>query len=130
MAFPVLLLAVALLVSVANFAVVAWAIRRGGATAAGATHPPGTLVADLGSALLLGLGALTLVLVPLLYRFIHGDRDRYRWIINGPAPFGDFGGGPYQVVLYLGLAVLGSALIAAGVLLRRRVWRRPPSSTP
>lgn len=61
--------------------------------------------------LFLGLG-LVLVLSPLaLYWFIHGDYERYIWIINGPYPFSSLGGGPFQILVYAGLFLLGMVLI-------------------
>ncbi len=61
------------------------------------------------ASLLLGLGTI-LVLSPLfLWWFIHGDYERYMWIINGPYPFSAFGGGPFQLWV-------GTGLLAAGFL--------------
>jgi hypothetical protein len=79
------------------------------------------VLVDLLSSLLLGWGVLLLLAPVPLYWFIHGDAERYFWIIQGPAPFSSFGGGPFQLAMYVGLGVLGGALIAAAVLIRRKV---------
>lgn len=64
---------------------------------------------------------VVLALSPLaLYWFIHGDSDRYLWIISGPAPFSSFGSGPVQLFMYAGLIVVGLVLIAAGIISHRR----------
>ena len=86
------------------------------------THPAVLVMLDLGSAFLLGLGGILMAAVPALYRFIHGDRERYVWIISGPEPFGQFGGGPYQAWLYGSLLVAGLGAVVAGLALRRRLW--------
>lgn len=70
--------------------------------------------------LLLGAG-IVLVLSPLaIYWFIHGDAERYLWIISGPAPFNSLGSGPFQLVVYAGLIIAGGLLIATGLVAKRR----------
>ena len=61
---------------------------------------------------MLGVGVVFLVSPFALYWFIHGDYDRYIWIINGPFPFSHFGGGPFQMVMYLVLFFGGVFLVA------------------
>ena len=48
--------------------------------------------------------------------------ERYRWIINGPYPFGHFGGGPFQLFMYLGLFIVGIILIVISLVLKAR-WQ-------
>ncbi|WP_198668954.1 hypothetical protein [Homoserinimonas sp. OAct 916] len=68
-------------------------------------------------ALVLIIAGILLVLSPLvLYWFIHGDSDRYLWIISGPAPFSSFGSGPFQLFMYAGLVVFGLVLATAGII--------------
>jgi hypothetical protein len=86
------------------------------------------ILVDLLSSLLLGWGVLLLLAPVPLYWFIHGDSQRYLWIINGPFPFSSFGGGPFQLFTYVGLAVLGGAVITAAVLMRRKIG--PPVGDP
>lgn len=81
-------------------------------------NPSLLLAIDIGACLLLGIGAISLAAVPALYRFIHGSRERFEWIISGPSPFNQFGGGPYQTFLYGGLAVAGVGMIITGLWLR------------
>jgi len=85
---------------------------------------PGLLLAaDLASVLLIGLGVVVLLLIPTLYWFIHGDYERYIWVIRGPQPFSQFGGGPYQFWLGVCLFVTGSGMIVSGLALRKWFWR-------
>lgn len=56
----------------------------------------------------------------ILYWFIHGDYERYIWIINGPFPFSSFGGRPFQLLMYVGLFILGVTLIAASLFINRK----------
>ncbi len=56
----------------------------------------------------------------LLYGFIHGDYDRYIWIINGPHPFSSFGGGPFQMWMFIGLTLIGALFIALSGCLKGR----------
>nr|NIS38286.1 hypothetical protein [Candidatus Saccharibacteria bacterium]NIV03772.1 hypothetical protein [Calditrichia bacterium]NIV72064.1 hypothetical protein [Calditrichia bacterium] len=56
-----------------------------------------------------------------LYWFIHGDYDRYLWIINGPYPFSHFGSAPFQAAMGLGLILAGVVLIIASVLLQKKI---------
>ena len=56
----------------------------------------------------------------ILYWFIHGDYDRYIWIINGPFPFNSFGGGPFQLLMYGGLLITGLVLIAISLIIKRK----------
>ncbi len=46
-----------------------------------------------------------------MYWFIHGDYERYIWIINGPFPFKSFGGGPFQMLMYISLFITGAVFI-------------------
>lgn len=55
------------------------------------------------SDLFLGLGFILAVRPLILYWFIHGSYERYIWIKNGPYPFSNFGGGPFQLFLYMSL---------------------------
>lgn len=83
-----------------------------------------TTVVDVGASLSLGLG-LILVVSPAFFAWlIHGNSDRYLWIINGPPPFDQFGGGPFQLWTLGALPVLGGlALIAVGLFVRRHIRR-------
>ena len=65
------------------------------------------------SSLCLGIGFLSLISPFLLWWFIHGDYERYIWIINGPYPFSHFGGGPFQILV--GLALLLTGFIFVGI---------------
>ena len=58
-----------------------------------------------------------------LYGFINGTPERYAWLTTGPAPFSDFGGGPFQLALYCALAFTGLVLLTVAyvVLASQRV---------
>jgi hypothetical protein len=87
------------------------------------TAPGLVLAADVLSALLLGSGVLILLFVPTLYWFIHGDSERYLWVIRGPSPFNQFGSGPYQLWPGISLLVAGSGMIVSGLAVRKIFWR-------
>jgi len=57
----------------------------------------------------------------LLYWFIHGDNERYLWIINGPEPFSSFGGGPFQFWIGAILFTLGFAMIFVSGIIERHM---------
>ena len=80
---------------------------------------------------LIGAGILLFVSPVVVYWFIHGDPERYLWIISGPAPFSSFGGGPFQLYLYAGLVIAGILAIASGIVAQRggRVPRASPHRT-
>jgi len=69
---------------------------------------------------LLGAGLLLVASPILIYWFIHGDTERYLWIINGAAPFSSLGSGPIQLYLYASLVAVGGILIVAALVARRR----------
>ena len=54
----------------------------------------------------------------IIYWFMNGDYDRYIWIINGPFPFSNFGGGPFQLLMYSALCVSGVFLIILSLILK------------
>jgi hypothetical protein len=74
------------------------------------------------SSLCLGLSFILFVSPIFLYWFIHGDYDRYIWIINGPFPFSHLGGGPFQLWTFIGLLFLG--LIFVGLFLFLKIIGR------
>jgi hypothetical protein len=78
---------------------------------------------DFASAIVLGLGMLCLPAPILLLWFIHADNARYEWLISGPPPFDQFGSGPVQLALVVGLWILALGLLAVGLGLRRRLAR-------
>lgn len=56
----------------------------------------------------------------ILYWFIHGDYERYMWIINGLFPFSSFGGGPFQMLMYVSLFITGVVLIIISLIIKRK----------
>lgn len=79
---------------------------------------------DALASLLLGIGMLGLASPIALYWWIHGDDNRYVWIIRGPYPYSAMGSGPFQLRMYATLFLLGVVLVTAGLLLKRRVWSK------
>ena len=67
---------------------------------------------------MLGLGLVFLMSPFLLWWWIHGDYERYVWIISGPFPYDNFGGGPFQLLLYLRLFFVGGVLTGVALGLR------------
>jgi len=55
----------------------------------------------------------------ILYCFVHGNYERYIWIINGPYPFSHFGSGPFHLFMYLSLLIVGAALIVIAMMIKR-----------
>jgi hypothetical protein len=83
----------------------------------------GTLLLDFISSLLIGLGVIAAFSPFALYWWIHADYNRYTWIIQGPYPYSNFGGGPFQMVLGLWLTGLAVLLLSAGGFLKWLMWR-------
>lgn len=81
-------------------------------------------IADLASAALLGVGVLTALSPFALYWWIHGNDERYRWIISGPSPYDQFGGGPYQGAMYLSLLFFAAIELIVAVIWRYLIYRR------
>jgi len=75
----------------------------------------GSLLSDL----FLVSGIIICISPIILYWFIHGDVDRYIWIINGPFPFSNFGGGPFQLLMYIALFIAGAVLIVVSLISKR-----------
>jgi hypothetical protein len=73
------------------------------------------------SDLLLGLGFTLIISPAILYWFIHGNYERYIWIINGPYPFSHFGGGPFQLFISVVLFIVGIGLIGISRTLKKKV---------
>lgn len=79
---------------------------------------------------LMDAGLLLVVSPVILYWFIHGDPERYLWIISGPPPFSSFGSGPFQLYMYAGLVFSGLLLIAGAMVALRRRRVGPTSTQP
>lgn len=71
------------------------------------------------SELLMGLGFIFTISPIILYCFVHGNYERYIWIINGPYPFSHFGSGPFHLFMYLSLLIVGAALIVIAMMIKR-----------
>lgn len=83
---------------------------------------------DAFSTLAMGTGILVVASPAALYWFIHGDDERYLWIIRGPYPFSHFGGGPSMLWVGVGLLLSGVAITNAGMGLRRWFWKHIDTS--
>ena len=60
----------------------------------------------------------------LLCWWIHGgDYERYVWIISGLRPYGSFGGGPFQLVMYTALFLAGFLLTVVALAVRAALRR-------
>ncbi len=73
---------------------------------------------------LLGLGFILIISPIALYWLIHGNYDRYIWIISGPSPFSSLGGGPFQIFVYTGLFIIGISLTFIGIALKAKARKR------
>ena len=76
-------------------------------------------ISDITTSILFGAGIIFLISPFLLYQWIHSDYERYLWIIGGPDPYSKFGGGPYQLIMYLSLLLIGITLLLSPFLLKR-----------
>jgi len=74
---------------------------------------------DFLSSILLGAGSIFMLSPFFLMWWITGDYDRYIWIINGPAPYSNFGSSPHQLFMCLGLELVGLSVFAVGKYLRK-----------
>lgn len=72
------------------------------------------------------LGAIFATSPFVLYWWIHGNYDRYLWIINQPYPLSHFGSGPFQLFLFAILFAVGIGLFTLGFLFRKDFggWQR------
>jgi len=63
----------------------------------------------------------TFVLSPVfLYWFIHGNYERYVWIINNPFPFSHLGSAIFQVLLSAGLIITGIIFIILSFIISQK----------
>ena len=67
-----------------------------------------------------GIGIIFIFSPLLLYWWIHGDYNRYLWIIGGPFPYSYFGSGPFQLVLYVGLFGVGILFFVIAFILQKK----------
>lgn len=79
---------------------------------------------DILISLLLGIGLILLISPVLLYWWIHGNYERYIWIISGPAPYNNFGSGPYQLFVFLLFpVVLGILLMSVSFFVKKKLLK-------
>ncbi len=77
-------------------------------------------ISNITTSILFGAGIIFLISPFLLYQWIHSDYERYLRIISGPDPYSKFGGGPYQLIMYLSLLLVSIMLITVSFLLRKK----------
>jgi hypothetical protein len=66
----------------------------------------------------LTIGVIFLIFPFFLIWFIHGNRDRYLWIINGPNPFNQLGSGPVQLMLISISVIIGVTLLILTIYIK------------
>jgi len=87
---------------------------------ASSRRPPGVRRAIWSCAVgivLISAGAV--VATALLLAFLALSSSSYIWVISGPGVLGQMGGGPFQLVMYVGGLLLTLTLFTAGVALVR-----------
>lgn len=84
------------------------------------------LAFDLATSALLGLGLVLLAAPAVFLWLIHGDGERYRWLISGPPPFDQWGSGPYQLFTCLWLVLASATCVGTATVLRRSALRGEP----
>ena len=68
----------------------------------------------------LGIGTILIISPIFTYWYIHGNYERYLLIINKPAPFSNFGSGPYQLFYLTILPILlGIILIKLAFVVKK-----------
>lgn len=82
---------------------------------------PRQIAVDLFSSSLLGVGITFVLAAPAFWWWVNGSRERYLWIINGPAPYNRFGSGPLQLWIGVLLAAIGVVLFTLGAVLRQKM---------
>jgi len=83
-----------------------------------------SLLLDILSSILLCWGVIFIASPVWLTWFIHGNYERYLWIINGPFPFSSFGSGPFQLFMFIFLVLAGILMISVGLVLRKFLCTR------
>ena len=83
----------------------------------------GAIVRDVLGSVVLGLSAVTAASPAVLYWWLHGDHERYVWIINGPPPYSGMGSGPWQLWTGVGLLLLALILLVVACWLKWPTWR-------
>ena len=53
-----------------------------------------------------------------MWWWIHSRYECYVWIISGPYPYDNLGGGPFQVMAYSGLSAAGFVMTSIAPILR------------
>lgn len=71
------------------------------------------------SELLLSFGFIFILSPIFLHWFIHGNYERYIWIISGPFPFSHLGGGPFQLFIYIDLILIGTSLLVISLTIKK-----------
>lgn len=74
---------------------------------------------DIVNSTLFGLGVIFMISPFLLNWWIHDSYEQYIWIISGPDPYNKFGGGSYQLYMYLYLFLIGAIIFTGAFLLRK-----------
>ncbi|AQQ53105.1 hypothetical protein B0X71_08355 [Planococcus lenghuensis] len=74
------------------------------------------------SSVFLGFAVLSLLSPLFLYWLIYGNYERYVWIINGPAPFNQFGSGPFQLWMGAGFIFMGAVFLLLAITFA--VWAK------
>jgi len=77
-----------------------------------------SLLLDILSSILLCWGVIFIASPVWLTWFIHGNYERYLWIINGPFPFSSFGSGQFQLFMFIFLILAGILMIILNIILR------------
>lgn len=74
------------------------------------------------NSLVLPLGIAWLLSPLLFYWLIHGNYERYLWIIRSPYPFNNFGSAPFQL-LFLTIIpiIIGATLIIMSIFIRKKL---------
>ncbi len=60
----------------------------------------------------------------IFYYWLHGDFERYLWIINQPWPLSHLGGSSVQLLIYIAFTFTGLILLATGIYIQNLINKK------
>jgi hypothetical protein len=60
----------------------------------------------------------------IFYYWLHGDFERYLWIINQPWPLSHLGGSSVQLLIYIAFTFTALILLATGIYIQHLINKK------